>query len=355
MQLPIEGLLFYLIPLFSSFALALIFTWWVKNLALKLSIVDEPNLPRKIHDHPIPLWGGLAIFLTLIPLMIVFWRSGWLAGDRISDANFFALVLASFLILLGGLADDKFNLKPGWQFIWPLAAVVVVMLSGIRVDYVTNPSGGVLWLKDWHPILPLLVAFVWLLGMTYTTKLLDGMDGLVGGIGAIGSVIIFIVSLSWNEPYSAVSVLALLLVGTCLGFLFFNFHPASIFLGESGSLLIGFWLGMLAIIAGSKIATGLLIMGIPILDVVWVIVRRLFFEKKSLAQADRKHLHHRLLALGWTQTRVAVFLYLLTLLFGSVALWQRTVGKIITFIILVAVMVSLGIVLVKNDKKNRSL
>ncbi len=351
MNLPIEGFLFYLIPFLSSFALALIFTWWVRTLAWRLRIVDEPTLPRKIHDRPIPLWGGLAIFLTLIPSLMVFWHSGWLVTDKISANNFFALIIASLIILIGGLSDDKFNFRPVWQFFWPLLAVLVVVYSGLRVDYVTNPNGGVLWLKNYHFLLPVLVAFIWLLGMTYTTKLLDGMDGLVSGIGTIGSIIIFIVSLSWNEPYSAVSVLALMLAGACLGFLFFNFHPASIFLGESGSLLIGFWLGVLAIIAGSKIATGLLIMGIPILDVIWVIIRRLFFERKSLAKADKKHLHHRLLGLGWTQTRVAIFLYLLTFLFGSVALWQKTIGKIISFVILIIVMVTLAIILVRNERK----
>lgn len=132
----------------------------------------------------------------------------------------FALILASLIILVGGLLDDKFNFRPVWQFFWPLLAVLVVIYSGLRVDYVTNPNGGVLWLKNYHSLLPIAVAFIWLLGMTYTTKLLDGMDGLVSGIGTIGSIIIFIVSLSWNEPYSAVSVLALMLAGACLGFLF---------------------------------------------------------------------------------------------------------------------------------------
>lgn len=352
MSLTIETFLFYLIPLASSFGLALIFTWWVRRIAVKLKIIDSPNLPRKIHNRPIPLWGGLAIFLTLVPSIIVFWHSGWLDSDRLTNANFFALILASFIILCGGLLDDKFNFSPKLQFVWPLLAVLVMIISGVRVDYITNPLGGIYWLADWHYFLPVIVPFIWLLGMMYTTKLLDGMDGLVTGIGAIGSVIIFTVSLSWNEPFSAVSVLALLLAGTCLGFLLFNFHPASIFLGESGSLLIGFWLGVLAIIAGSKIATGLLIMGIPILDVIWVIIRRVFFENKSLAEADKKHLHHRLLALGWTQSRVAIFLYFLTLLFGSVALWQKTLGKIISLGILLLVMILIASFLVRRDHKN---
>lgn len=348
-----DKVIFYSVPLLSGFGLVLILTWLVRRWARELNIVDRPDSLRKIHDRPIPLGGGLALFLTLIPLLVVFWKSGWLTSDRITALQIIGLLVASIVILVGGLLDDKYNLNPRQQLVAPLVAVIIVVWAGLRVEYITNPTGGVIWLADWQSWLPPAIAFVWLLGMMYTTKLLDGLDGLVSGIGAIGAIIIFIVSLSWNEPYSAVSVMALLLAGTTLGFLFYNFHPASIFLGEAGSLLIGFWLGVLAIIAGSKIATALLIMGIPILDVVWVILRRAFIDRRSIAQGDRKHLHHRLLNLGWGQRRVVIFLYLLTVLFGSVAVWQKTIGKIISLFVLLIVMIIIGAVLVRNYHFNQ--
>ncbi|MGB0757775.1 MAG: glycosyltransferase family 4 protein [Patescibacteria group bacterium] len=342
----IETVLFYIIPLGVSFGLTLIFSWWIRSIARRLDIVDAPNQARKIHKQPTPLLGGVALFIVLTTLTIVFWQSGWLTSDRIVAGDIWGLLFASLLIVIGGVLDDKYSLPAWQQFLWPLAAVVLVVAFGMRVDFISNPLGGIVALG---PIMGIVVAFVWLLGMTYTTKVLDGLDGLVTGIGAIGALIIFIVSLSWNEPYSAVSVLSLTLAGTALGFLVFNFHPASIFLGESGSLLVGFWLGMLSIIAGSKIATTLLIMGIPILDVAWVIVRRVFIERKSVSEGDRKHLHFRLLDLGWSQRRVVIFLYALTLLFGSVALWQDTTGKIVGLVVLVLVMFILGISVVKKS------
>lgn len=336
-----ETLLFYSVPLLSSFGLSLIVTWWVRRMAATWNIVDHPGPVRKIHTKPIPLMGGLALSVTVLPLVVVFYYSGWLETDRITETILLAVLMASIVLLFGGLLDDKYNLKPIQQIIAPLIALAIVLVAGIRVEYVTDPRGGVLWLQEWHVLLPIFFAGIWLLGMMYTTKILDGLDGLAGGIGLIGSIIIFIVSLSWNEPYSAISVLALVLAGALIGFLLFNFHPASIFLGESGSLLIGFWLGVLAIIAGSKIATALLVMGIPILDVGWAIIRRVCIEKKPFTAADRKHLHHRLLDLGWGQRKSVLFLYFLTLLFGSVALWQETIGKLIALVVLVLSMVVL--------------
>jgi len=180
------------------------------------------------------------------------------------------------------------------------------------------------------------------MGMMYTTKFLDGLDGLVSGVAVIGSIILFLVSLFWDVPLSGTSILCLILGGSSLGFLIWNFHPAKIFLGEGGSTFLGFMLGVLAIISGAKIATALLVMGLPILDVIWVIVRRIFREKKSPFLADKKHLHFRLLDAGLNQRQVVLLLYLLTLLFGATAIFQQTFGKLIALGILVIVMLGLA-------------
>ena len=195
---------------------------------------------------------------------------------------------------------------------------------------------------DW---LGVILAFLWLLGMIYTTKFLDGLDGLVAGVTTIGAIIIFIVSLYWDIPLSGTSILALILAGACLSFLIFNWHPAKIFLGEGGSIFCGFILGVLAIISGSKIATALLIMGIPILDVFWVIIRRIW-QGKSPAQADSKHLHFRLLDIGLSQPQAVIFLYFLTASFGITSLFLHSKGKIIALAVLALFMVILAIGLV---------
>ncbi len=330
----------YFLPFFAALIISLMMTYLIRVLAVKLKIVDWPNVPRKIHDRPVPALGGWAIYLTFLLLTIIFYQSGLLLDGKIQTPHIFGFLIGGLILMIGGALDDKYKLKPGAQFIFPVLASLAVIFSGITIDYVTAPAGGV-WHLDQTLIAPLLV-FIWLLGMMYTTKFLDGLDGLVSGVAVIGSLILFLVSLFWDVPLSGTSILCLILAGSALGFLFWNFYPAKIFLGESGSLFLGFSLAILSIISGAKIATALLIMGIPILDVAWVIFRRIVKEKKSAFVGDSKHLHFRLLDAGLNHRQAVLFLYLLTLLFGASSLFQQTMGKLISLLILAAVMLFLA-------------
>lgn len=320
--------------------MALILTYLIKELALKLKVVDYPSAPRKIHNHPIPLLGGWVIYLTVLLLTAVFYQAGLLLDGKIRPAQIAGFLIGGAILMIGGALDDKYRLKPLVQLIFPVLASLSVICSGITIGYITNPLGGVLNLSQ--TLIAPIAVFIWLMGMMYTTKFLDGLDGLVSGVAAIGALILFLVSLFWDVPLSGTSILCLILAGSALGFLVWNFHPAKIFLGESGSLFLGFALGVLAIISGAKIATALLIMGIPILDVAWVIFRRIFKEKKSAFVGDAKHLHFRLLDAGLNQRQAVLFLYLLTLLFGAVSLFQQTIGKLISLLILSGVMLLLA-------------
>jgi len=339
----------YLLPLVGSFLISVILTYLISLLALKLKVVDYPSLLRKIHNHPIPLLGGWAIYLTFLLLTVVFYQSGLLTDGKIQLLQIIGFLVGGGILMIGGALDDKYRLKPLVQFISPVLAAICVIIGGITIGYVTNPLGGVLQLNQ-GLIAPVLV-FIWLLGMMYTTKFLDGLDGLVSGVAVIGSLVLFLVSLFWDVPLSGTSILSLILAGSALGFLVWNWHPAKIFLGESGSLFLGFALGVLAIISGAKIATALLIMGIPILDVAWVIVRRIFKEKKSAWVGDAKHLHFRLLDAGLNQRQAVLFLYLLTLVFGVASLFQQTIGKLISLLILVGVMMLLAWWVINRYKK----
>lgn len=324
-------------------------TYLIRQLAIFLKITDAPSEPRKIHAKPIPQLGGLAIYTTFIILLIIFYQSGFITDGKIQFNHILGIIIGGGLLMVGGYFDDKYKLKPYQQIIWPILAALVIVFSGFSLNYVSNPFGGLIYLGG--AVLSPLIIFFWLLGMMYTTKFLDGLDGLVTGVASIGAIILFLVSLFWDVPLSGTSILCLLLAGSTLGFLIWNFYPAKIFLGEGGSLFLGFMLGVLAIISGAKIATALLIMGIPILDVIWVIVRRIFKEKKSAFLADGKHLHFRLLDAGLNQRQAVLFLYLLTAIFGAVSLFQQTVGKIITLGILLLVMVILGLWVVTRYKK----
>lgn len=360
----------YIIPFLVAVLLSAVFTVIIRKVAFRFRIVDNPESDsvRKIHKRAVPLLGGIAIFLSMFTVMLYY----IIATDRVLGGYMLAkyllgLAIGGALLMIGGFLDDRYNLPPAKQIIWPILAVLTVIASGIGVSYITNPLGGTLYLDsikltlfEWGGLpygiilLADLFALVFLMGMMYTTKFLDGLDGLVPGIGVIGAVIIFALSLNKEVAQPETALLSIVFAGACLGFLFFNFHPARIFLGEGGSLFVGFMLAILSIISGGKIATALLIMGIPILDVIWVVVRRALFEKKSpFKTADRKHLHFRLLDIGLSHRQSVALLYFLTLCFGVCALFLKTREKLAALGVLALVMVVLAAGLVVIYKKKQ--
>ncbi len=315
----------------------------VMYLARRWRVIDDPAIApdRKYHARPTPLLGGVAIILsTWITWGVLLWRHDF-SGVDVVQKNIIGLMIAGLIIALGGVLDDKKKLSAKQQIWWMVLAVAVVSASGIGVAYITNPFGGLLRLTTvqwtiltWHTTpyhLTLwadLFTVVWLLGSSYTTKILDGLDGLVSGFGVIGALIVFLLTLRPEVSQTGVGLLALSLVGACAGFLVWNWYPAKIFLGESGSLYIGFMLGALSIISGGKIATALLILGLPILDLVWVIVQRLRAGKSPFTSADRLHLHFRLLDAGLSTRQSVITLYVLVALFGMSTLYVTGIQKI---------------------------
>ena len=191
--------------------------------------------------------------------------------------------------------------------------------------------------------------------MMYTTKLLDGVDGLVTGVTAIGAFIIFLFTMTTKYYQPDIGLVALILAAACLGFLILNWHPAKIFLGEGGSLFLGFALGVLAIISGGKIAIALLVMGIPILDVIWTIFRRIKAGQNPFKIADKLHLHFRFLELGLTQRQTALIYYLFASIFGLSALFLQSKGKLIALMILASVMlvVAISVVVLYKIKQKK--
>ncbi len=335
-------LLYFLLALF----LSLVITPAVKMLAIFLGILDTPQAPRKTHAKPTPLLGGLAVFLSFFLCLLAYLKFGNINFQVVPIKFFLGIIFGGLVLIFGGMVDDKYNLPPKILWLFPALASLIIIWSGIGVGikFISNPFGASISLDYSLLGIPLSAVFVWawMMGMTFTSKLLDGLDGLAAGIALIGGLTMFALSLGpkINQPVTA--TLAIIFSGALLGYLFFAFNPASIFLGEGGSTFLGFILGVLAIISGAKIATALLVMGIPILDVAWVIVKRIWYRRSPFS-GDRQHLHFRLLDIGLSQRQAVLVLYAISAIFGGTAVFLQSMGKLIALGLLLCVMVAVAL------------
>lgn len=355
----------YLFLFTITFFFSLLFTFVAKKIANKMKIVDKPSKERKIHKKQIPLLGGFGVFFSFF-LVLFFAKNDIISGD-LNVAHWAGVFGGALILMIGGFLDDKYELKPKYSFIFPVLAALFVIAGGVEIEKISSPTGGYIYFDVLKiPILKIgdtwryfvvfsdILIFAWLLGMMYTTKLLDGIDGLVAGLTAIGAFIIFLFTTSEQYYQGDIAVASIILCAACLGFLILNWNPASIFLGEGGSLLLGFILGVLAIISGGKIAIALLVMGIPIMDAAWTILRRIKAGKNPFKFADRKHLHHRILELGIGQKKTVLFYYSVASLFGLSALFFQSKGKLLALFALLFLMLFVVAFFNYLDKKNAS-
>jgi UDP-GlcNAc:undecaprenyl-phosphate GlcNAc-1-phosphate transferase len=329
-------------------------------VAVRRRIVDFPDDERRFHKTPTPTLGGVAVFASffLVTLFLgVF--GGYLLNGTLPLRVLLGIWAGGMILMIGGYLDDRYRMPPSYSVIFPVLASLTIVFSGIQTVSIHNPfNGQIIQLNHamiaGFPIVSGLIVFFWTLGMTYTTKLLDGMDGLVTGISAIGAVVIFLLSLTPQVMQTPTAFLAITLAGALLGFLILNFYPAKIFLGEGGSTFAGFMLGVLAIVSGGKIATALLVMGIPLLDAIWVILQRVF-NRQSPFSGDRRHLHFRLLDIGFSEPQAVLFLYAISGFFGATALFLQSLGKLVSLMIMVGVMILLVsfIFFVVKPKENK--
>ncbi|MBI4050021.1 MAG: undecaprenyl/decaprenyl-phosphate alpha-N-acetylglucosaminyl 1-phosphate transferase [Candidatus Doudnabacteria bacterium] len=342
-------LFFVAATLFSFFA-----TKIVRRLARHLKVYDVPRYPRQIHTEVKPKLGGLAVFITLTVGLVALALLG--GTDEIGGWRLFGLVIGGVILILGGALDDKYDLPPGVQILFPFAAAALVVLAGAHISYITNPLGGKIILDQYkilgYPVFGSLLVFLWILGITYTTKFLDALDGLVSGISGIAALVIFAVSLAPQVNQTTTAFIALIFAGASFGFLPHNFFPAKIFLGEGGSTLAGFVIAVLAVISGAKIATALLVLGIPILDAVWVIARRLWFHSSPFV-GDKKHLPFRLYDIGLSQRQAVLLLYFFAAAFGGVAVFLQSLGKLVALLILSLVMAVVAVTVVLIYRRKR--
>jgi len=340
----------YLLLFFLAFTLAAVITPLIKRVAAKFKVYDLPGPVRKIHNRPVPFLGGLAVYLSFLIALLIYLKFGHVNFHIVPVKFFLGIIFGGLVLVIGGALDDKFTLPPKILWLFPAIASAIIVWSGIGVGikFITNPFGGVININHnfqfliFNFQLSALLVWLWMMGMIFTTKLLDGLDGLCSGIALIGGLTMFLISLGpkVNQPITA--SLAIIFSGVLLGYLIYAFNPASIFLGEGGSTFLGFALGVFSIILGAKIATALLVMGIPILDVAWVIVRRIWYHRSPFL-GDRQHLHFRLLDIGLSQRQAVLVLYGISAVFGGVAVFLQSLGKLIALVILFCVMLFLAI------------
>ncbi len=298
----------------TAFLLALVLSPVAVWIATRTGAVDRPA-PRRVHVKLTPRLGGVPIFFAFfaaVGVSLLYPRT-----DTNEIPRVIGLFAGSVLLFAVGVYDDHHELKALPQLIVQILAACVAVATGVLIVNVQNPFGGSLSLEDIGGWFVVLFTLFWIVGMINTVNWLDGIDGLAPGVVLIAGTVLLIHSYR-IEQYS-IMLLALALVGTTLGFLKFNFFPAKIFTGSAGALVLGFILGVLSIIGAARVATALLVLGIPILDTAWQIVSRIRAGQSPFS-ATRTHLHHRLLDLGLSQRTIVVLYYAVTALFGALAL-----------------------------------
>lgn len=298
----------YILLVLSAFVVAYIFTPYAIQIALKIGAIDKPD-QRKVHQQTMPRLGGLAIVLAfMIATLILSW----------GNSVFYGILAGGIIIFLVGMLDDIYQLSPWVKLIGQCLATVVAMYFGVIVHFVTNPFDGLLALG----YLSLPLTFLWIVGVTNAINLIDGLDGLAGGVSAIAAATMGIVALLQGQ--TAVAVTAFILVAAIAGFLPYNFHPARTFMGDGGSNFLGFVLACLAIMGTAKSAAlislfvPIVILGIPIFDTFFAIIRRIH-KRAPIFMPDKDHLHHRLMALGMSHRRSVLIIYGISAFFGGVA------------------------------------
>jgi UDP-GlcNAc:undecaprenyl-phosphate GlcNAc-1-phosphate transferase len=290
----------------SALVIAIGGTPLARHLALRLGITDQPSA-RKIHVNPIPLLGGLAIYAAFIVALLLF-------GNRYALSELVSILVGASLVSFLGVWDDRRSLSPLLKLCGQLLAASILVVSGVRIG--TFP---------WEAV-NIAITLAWVVVITNAMNLLDNMDGLSGGVGATAAIF-FLLLAAMNDQY-LVGALSAALVGACIGFLVYNFNPASIFMGDAGSLFLGFILAAVGIKLrfpdGVEIVTWMvpvLVLGLPLFDTALVIVSRLRRGFNPLTTPGKDHVSHRLVAMGYTRREAVLICYLICAGLGVVALY----------------------------------
>lgn len=324
----------FFLPFIIPLVLALLLTPAARSLSNRWGIVAEPG-GRRRHGRPLAKLGGLSLMIAYLAGIAVIYLIIPPTGDDAQRLG--GVVLGSLVLFIGGLIDDFRDLSPWIQFLIQFTGVVIAVMSIVFIEIFTNPINGQLVQIVWRP-LALLITLLWIVGIINTVNWLDGLDGLAVGVGTIAALLF-----AWHSyrlGQGAVAAVPLALAGALIGFLPYNFAPATIFLGTAGAYVLGYNLATLSILSPAKIATALLVLAVPILDGVWRVVDRLI-HRQSPFSGDRGHLHFRLADMGVPTRFIVLGYYGLTLAFGLVAIFATGLAKFVLLSLLAVIVLGL--------------
>ena len=316
--------------LITAALVSLISTPVVRSLAFRMHAVDVPRDNRRMHDHPIPRMGGLAIFFGFLLSVLIFLPL---------TEQLRTMLLGSVIIVVLGIVDDIKALGPKLKFAVQIVAALVAVSGGNRIEFLSNInifSSNPYWDLGW---LSFPITVLWIAGITNAVNLIDGLDGLACGVSTISSMTLLVIALIVTEP--DIAILTAALAGACSGFLPYNLNPAKIFMGDTGSTFLGFILATASVEGLFKFhmiisfAVPFLMLGLPIFDTCFAIVRRISHGQSPLAP-DRGHIHHRLIDMGFSQKQAVATLYIISAILGLSAVVLTTAGVLRAMIFLVA-------------------
>ncbi len=322
----------YVVPFVIALVVSYALTPSVKKLAIKIGAVDRPNA-RKVHTHVIPRLGGLAIYI------------GFMAAVLFCvplQHELVGMLLGCTAIVAVGIWDDICNIPAKVKLVGQILAACIPVAFGIQIEWLTNPFGDIIVLPE---LIAIPVTIFWIIGFTNTVNLIDGLDGLAAGVAFIASISMFLLAYNLNQFLPALVIVSM--AGAALGFLQYNFNPAKIFMGDTGSMLLGYTLSVAAVLGLVKTAATvalvvpIIALGLPILDTTFAIIRRKM-SGVPIFQPDKGHLHHRLLALGMAQKQAVLIMYFVSMILGIVALFVANVSYktgIVTVLVVLAVII----------------
>lgn len=328
----------YLIAILSAI-ISFVSTPLVRKLAGIFRVVDIPKDSRRIHKKPIPKLGGLAIYIAFVSM--VFLKKGPITQPELG------IIIGSLIIVIGGVIDDKYNIKPWQKLVFQIAAACVLIIFKIMILVITNPISDVDLYISITGFIAIPLTMFWVIGVTNAFNLIDGLDGLSAGLAFIACITMTVVAFLSGRADTEVITLTIILGGAILGFLPYNFNPASIFMGDTGAQLLGFLLAAIAMKGAIKsasaivLAVPILALGLPIYDTVFAIIRRKV-NGKSIAEADRGHLHHRLLDMGLTQRQAVIIMYLISGILGLIAVIVMQLTNRRAYIVLTIVIIAIA-------------